>query len=352
MTKSINDRKQDHLRILRHDKDCDRRKYYFDAIRLSHRALPEIDFDDVDTRITFMGKPLSFPLLISCMTGGSGEELLQINRRLAAAAEATGVAMGTGSQRVMIEDDDARESFMLRREAPTTLLFGNLGAIQLNYGITPERCAQLISETGMDALCLHLNPLQEAVQPEGNTRFRGITDRIHDVVSTLEVPVIVKEVGAGISLEDALILLETGVRYIDVAGAGGTSWSRIEHRRDDTGMGPGLCFEDWGIPTPEAIRLLAPLRDRLSIIASGGIRTGLDMAKAIILGASLCGIARPFLDAASESTEAVIAHILRLKREFQTAMFLLGIASVDDLTGRTGLILNIPDARNGEGDHT
>lgn len=338
MSNSINDRKADHIRILRHDKDTDRRKYYFDDIRLTHRALPEIDLDEVDTRLTFMGKTLSFPLLISCMTGGSGAELLQINRHLAEAAEATGVAMGTGSQRVMFEDASARDSFMLREQAPNALLLGNLGAVQLNYGITPADCNRLVRETGVDALCLHLNPLQEAVQPEGDTRFRGVTARIRELVANLEVPVIVKEVGGGISIEDALILLDNGVRFIDVAGAGGTSWSRIEHGRAG-GDSPGLCFQDWGIPTPDALRRLAPLRDRLTLIASGGIRTGLDIAKAMILGASLGGIARPFLEPAAESTAAVIAHIGRLKREFQTAMFLLGVARTEDLIGRPDLIL-------------
>lgn len=341
MSSPVNDRKLDHIRILRHDKDTDRRKYYFDEIRLTHRALPEIDLDEVDTRIDFMGKTLSFPLLISCMTGGSGDELLQINRNLAQAAEETGVAMGTGSQRVMLADDSARASFMLRSHAPNTLLLGNLGAVQLNYGITPADCSRLVRDTGVDALCLHLNPLQEAVQPEGDTCFRGITEKIRALVASLEVPVIVKEVGCGISIEDALILLDNGVRFIDIAGAGGTSWSRIEHGRAPDRESPGLCFQDWGIPTPDAIRRLAPLRDRLTLIASGGIRTGLDMAKALILGASLCGIARPFLEPAAESAEAVATHIRRLKREFQTALFLLGVSRASDLVGRTDIIQEI-----------
>lgn len=340
MSNPVNDRKFDHIRILRHDKDTDRRKYYFDDIRLTHRALPEIDLAEIDTRITFMGKTLAFPLLISCMTGGSGAELLRINRHLAEAAEATGVAMGTGSQRVMLEDASARDSFMLREQAPTALLLGNLGAVQLNLGITPADCNRLVRETGVDALCLHLNPLQEAVQPEGDTCFRGVTERIRELVASLEVPVIVKEVGCGISIEDALILLDNGVRCIDVAGAGGTSWSRIEHGRAGVGQNPGLCFQDWGIPTPEALRRLAPLRDRLTLIASGGIRSGLDIAKAMILGASLGGIARPFLEPAAESTEAVISHIRRLEREFRTAMFLLGVSRTEDLIGRTDLILS------------
>jgi isopentenyl-diphosphate delta-isomerase len=335
----VNDRKLEHLRVIRHDPDADRRKFYFDAIRLTHRALPEMDLDEVDTRVLFMGKRLSFPLLISCMTGGCGEELRRINRNLAIAAETAGIAMGTGSQRVMIGNPQARDSFMLRDHAPSTLLFGNIGAVQLNSGITAGQCAQLVGETGMDALCLHLNPLQEAVQPGGDTCFRGLAARIREVVDTLAVPVIVKEVGAGIGPQDARALIGAGVRYIDVAGAGGTSWSRIEHARDASGDSPGLCFQDWGIPTPEALLRLASLREQVTLIASGGIRTGLDMAKAMVLGASLCGIARPFLEPAAISAEAVLQHIGRLKREFQTAMFLLGTATVADLVGNRSILL-------------
>jgi len=340
----VSDRKLDHLRILRHDGDTDRRKFYFDAVRLIHRALPEMDLDEVDTGISFMGKTLSFPLLISCMTGGSGEELRRINRNLAEAAETAGIAMGTGSQRVMLEDPTARDSFLLRDVAPSALLFGNIGAVQLNGGVTPEQCGQLVRDAGLDALCLHLNPLQEAIQPEGDTCFRGIADRIRDVVTHLHAPVIVKEVGSGIGAEDARRLIRAGVRYIDVAGAGGTSWSRIEHRRDTSGASAGLCFQDWGIPTPEALKRLAPLGDQVTLIASGGVRTGLDMAKAMVLGASLCGIARPFLEPAAISASAVLDHIRRLRREFQTAMFLLGVSRVSELTGNQALLLGNADA--------
>ncbi len=346
MSSALNNRKQDHLRIIRHDADTDRRKLYFDAIRLVHRALPEISRDDVDPRMVFMGRTLAFPLLIAGMTGGSGAEILEINGNLAAAAEATGVAMGTGSQRIMLEEETARESFMLRSHAPSALLFGNLGAVQLNLGVTPGDCRRLVREIGADALCLHLNPLQEAVQPGGgDTCFRGLADRIGEVVAALDVPVIVKEVGAGIGIEDARLLLRAGVRFIDVAGAGGTSWSRIEHCRDRANASPGLCFQDWGLPTPDAIRQLAPLRDQISIIASGGVRTGIDMVKAMILGASLCGVARPFLESAAKSADAVIEQILKLKSEFQTAMFLLGVETPSALLGRTDLILTFAEGR-------
>jgi isopentenyl-diphosphate delta-isomerase len=335
----LNDRKHDHLRILSVDPETDRRKFYFDTVRLKHRALPEIDMASVDTGTTFMGKALSFPLLISCMTGGVGEELRHINRNLAIAAEATGVAMGMGSQRIMLVDDEARHSFRLRQFAPNALLLGNLGAVQLNRGVTPEDCATLVKDTEVDALYLHLNPLQEAVQPEGDTDFSGLAEKIGEVVRALEVPVIVKEVGAGIGPEDAERLIAAGVTFIDVAGTGGTSWSRIEAHRDETGSLPGMLFEDWGLPTPEALKLLHPYRDRATLIASGGIRTGLDMAKAMILGASLCGIARPFIDRAKESPERVIDFISTLKKQFETAMFLLGVECVSDLIDNQDLLL-------------
>jgi len=335
----LNDRKHDHLRILSEDPDSDRRKFYFDQVRLKHRALPEIDMASVDAGTTFLGKSLSFPLLISCMTGGAGEELRHINRNLAIAAEATGVAMGMGSQRVMLVDEEARLSFQLRKFAPHALLFGNLGAVQLNNGVTPSDCQRLVDETGLDALYLHLNPLQEAVQPEGDTDFSGLAERIGEVVQALSVPVIVKEVGAGIGPDDAERLIAAGVRYIDIAGSGGTSWSRIEAHRDQSGCLPGMLFQDWGLPTPEALELLNPYRAQVTLIASGGVRSGLDMAKSLVLGASLCGIARPFIDYAKESPESVIDFINRLKRQFETAMFLLGVTSVDDLVGNRSLLL-------------
>jgi len=340
MNEALNRRKLEHLRVLRDDPDVDRRKFYFEEIRLKHRALPEVDFESVDTTAEFMGKTLSFPLLISCMTGGAGDELREINRNLARAAEATGVAMGLGSQRVMLEDGNARASFHVRDVAPKVLLFGNLGAVQLNRGVTPADCARLVEETGLDALCLHLNPLQEAVQPEGETNFANLAERIAEVVQALPVPVIVKEVGAGIGREDAELLIGAGVTFIDVAGAGGTSWSRIEYHRDRAGCSPGELFQDWGLPTPAALKQLRPCTDQVTLIASGGVRSGLDMARAMVLGASLCGIARPFLDHAAVSAERVIRYIESLHRQFRTAMFLLGLKKVTNLVDNQTLLLD------------
>ena len=332
MSMRMNKRKRDHLRILSDDPLTDRSKSYFDKIRLKHRALPQIDLEEVDTEIFFMEKRLSFPLIISSMTGGGGDEFLRINRNLAEAAEKAGVALALGSQRVMLTDADAEASFRLRKYAPNILMFGNLGAVQLNNGVGVDDCRRIVDVSEVDALYLHLNPLQEAIQPEGNTNFRELDERIAEVVNGLEHPVVVKEVGCGICSQDALLLMNAGVRYIDVAGSGGTSWSRIESHRSGC-CDTGIVFQDWGLPTPEALRQLAPLcRNRAELIASGGIRTGIDMVKAMALGASVCGIAGPFMSRAAESAEAVVHYIEELRNQFRVAMFLLGIRSVSELT--------------------
>jgi len=330
-------RKAEHVRIVAKDKSMDRRKFYFDQIRLTHRALPEIDLKDIDPSVEFLGKKLSFPFMISSMTGGGDKMLRKINTRLAEAAEAEGIAMGVGSQRIFFSEPTAKSSFDLRGVAPNALLLSNLGAVQLNEDMTLQHAKAVVDILKADALCIHLNSLQEAIQPEGDTDFSNLWKKIGDIVQGLDVPVIVKEVGAGISLADAELLLKAGVQFIDVAGAGGTSWSRIEAARcDDPSLGE--LFQDWGIPTPEALKALAPLD--VTLITSGGVRTGVDMVKAMILGASFCGMARPFLTPAMESTDAVRKVIQRIKKEFVTTMFLLGARTVDDLKGHTELIID------------
>ena len=331
-------RKIEHVQIVSQNEETDRRKSYFDEIKLTYRALPEIDLKAVDPSVEFLGKKLSFPLLISSMSGGGDKLLKKINTNLAAAAEAEGIAMGVGSQRILFSEPAAKLSFDLRSVAPSAVLLSNLGAVQLNEGMTLSHARAVVQALDADALCIHLNPLQEAIQPEGDTNFFGLAEKIGEIVRGLNVPVIVKEVGAGISPADAELLIRAGVKYIDVAGAGGTSWSRVEAERSET-PALGKLFQDFGLPTPLALRQLAPYRDRATLIASGGIRNGIDMAKAIILGSSLCGIARPFLVPAMESVDAVRAVIQRLKREFTTAMFLLAAAGVDEIKNRTELIL-------------
>ena len=336
-----NDRKIEHIRILENDAETERAMGHFDRIRLVHRALPEVSLDDIDTGTTFLGKRLKLPLLISSMTGGDHELVRRVNRNLAEAAEECGVAMGVGSQRVQFTHPPARESFSLRDAAPTTLLFANLGAVQLNLGFGLEQCREAVATLGADALYLHLNPLQEAVQPEGDTDFRGLADRIREIAAGLPVPVILKEVGSGFSPADVALAHAAGIRHIDLAGAGGTSWSRIESHRHASPAARtlGMLFQDWGIPTPDALRLLKPWQDRVDFIASGGVRSGIDMARAIILGARLCGLAAPFLRPAMNSPDAVVEAIRKIGREFRTAMFLLGTPDVARLHANESLLL-------------
>ncbi len=363
-------RKVEHVKIVAKNGETDRRKFYFDDIHLTNRALPELDLKAIDLSVEFMGKKLSFPLLISSMTGGGDKLLKKINTNLAEAAEAEGVAMGVGSQRIFFTEPTSRSSFDLRGVAPTALLFSNLGAVQFNEDMTVEHARAVVQVLKADALCLHLNPLQEAIQPEGDTNFSGLQEKIGEIVAGLDVPVIVKEVGAGISAADAELLVEAGVQYIDVAGTGGTSWSRVESERgEDSSLGE--LFQDWGLPTPMALKALAchnktlvrrasciqepviskqghtpsriregrPTMSELTLLASGGIRSGVDMAKAMILGASLCGMARPFLNPAMESADAVRKVIQQLRREFVTAMFLLGADRVEKIQGNDDLII-------------
>lgn len=342
MSRRTNDRKWRHIRTILTDQGSDRRRHYFDAILLRHRALPELDLRSISPAISFMGKTLSFPLLISSMTGGDHDIIRKINANLARAAEACGVAMAVGSQRVMFDNAQARRSFELRKYAPSTLLFANLGAVQLNYGFGPEHCREAVAVLDADGLFLHLNPLQEAVQPRGNINFAGLAQKMGAVAKAVKKPVIAKEVGAGISPEDVRLLLKHGIRYIDVAGAGGTSWSRIEHHDlvERTGAELGLVFQDWGIPTPLALSMLKPFRQHAVLIASGGLRSGMDMVKAMVLGASLCGMAAPFLKPAMQSVKAVVQVIEHLRKEFITTMFLLGIRDPRDLIGNESLLLD------------
>lgn len=341
MPDTTNDRKIQHIRVIEEDPLVDRSGRCFDAIQLRHRALPQLALEEVDPSLEFLGRRLSFPLLISSMTGGDHELVLKVNHNLALAAEATGVALAVGSQRVMFSHPAARQSFDLRPLAPNALLLGNLGAVQLNCGLGVEECAAAVETLQADGLFLHLNPLQEAVQPEGDTDFRALDRRIAEVVAALDVPVILKEVGAGLSPADIALGLEAGVRHFDVAGRGGTSWSRIEQHRRGLGESDdlGVLFQDWGLPTPEALRLAQPYMDRAAFIASGGLRTGIDMVKSVILGGSLCGLAAPFLKPAMHSPEAVIAAIQRLRKEFVTAMFLLGVSTPEELRLNDALLL-------------
>jgi isopentenyl-diphosphate delta-isomerase len=340
MSDPTNERKIEHIRAIEKDPAIERGGAWFDRIHLRHRALPNLDLAAIDSSTSMLGKTLSFPLLISSMTGGDHALVRTINCNLAEAAERCQVALAVGSQRVMFTQPEARASFELRHLAPTTLLMGNVGAVQLNYGFDQHQCQQAVDCLEADALYLHLNPLQEAIQPEGDTNFAGLGERIAALASTLSVPLILKEVGCGLAPEDIAAGLACGITLFDVAGSGGTSWSRIEYHRCTGGEDPtGLRFQDWGTPTPLALQLAQPYADRATLIASGGLRDGIDMVKSVILGGSLCGLAAPFLRPAMESADAVVAVIEQLRREFRIAMFLLGTPDIASLFRNQNLLL-------------
>lgn len=320
-------RKAEHLRLAM-DSRNQLEAHYFDDWRLEHDALPELSLDTLDTHTLFLGRWLDAPLLISCMTGGTAEAGV-INRNIAAAAQACGVAVGVGSQRAAIEDPSLAWTFQVRELAPDVPLLANLGAVQLNRGYGLDECRAAVDMIGADALVLHLNVLQEAIQPEGDTDFRGLVDRIAQVAAGLHVPVIVKEIGCGISGPVARRLQEIGVRFVDVAGLGGTSWARIESRRAPDAQ-LGERFAGWGIPTPDAIRQVSAIQG-ITVIGSGGVRTGIDVAKALALGASIAGLAHPFLAPARESAAAVEDSVRRIVRELRVAMLCSGAGDVDAL---------------------
>ena len=324
---SERDRKLEHLRLALEDRN-QLHGDYFDAYVFEHRALPELDLADVDTSVSFLGRRLGAPLIISCMTGGNAEAA-RINRHLAGGAEATRVAVGVGSQRKAIEDESTASTFEMRPWAPSVPLLANLGAVQLNYGFGIRECRRAVRMIEADALVFHLNTLQEAIQPEGQCNFARLLPKMGAIARELDVPVIVKEIGCGISAATARELLAQGIRIVDTAGVGGTTWARIEAARARKSE-LGEVFAEWGIPTPTAIRQLATVQG-LTIIGSGGVRNGLDVAKAIALGAELVGMAYPFLRAANESVERVAETVRRTVHELKIAMFCVGARTIAEL---------------------
>jgi isopentenyl-diphosphate delta-isomerase len=315
----------------------------FSDLRFEHDALPEIDKDAVSTEIHLLGKRLAAPLVVGAMTGGT-PRAGDLNRRLALAAEACGVGFALGSQRKMIGDPSTRITYAVREAAPRLpLLFGNIGAVQLNYGVGAPEIRRLIEGVGCDAFFFHLNPLQEAIQPEGDTRFSGLVSKLRSIVPALGVPVLLKEVGAGISRATALKIRELPVAGVEVSGTGGTSWSKIESLRtaDPVQRSTGELFARWGIPTTESIAICRSVLPGRVVIASGGIRNGIEVAKAIALGADAAALALPFLRAAEESVEAAVLAIRRVIEELRTAMFVTGCRTVSELAQRP--LLRAPD---------
>lgn len=333
-------RKEEHLHIsLNHDVEFKEISTGFEEYRFIHQALPEIDLAGVDISTRLFGKRLNAPLVISSMVGGI-DTATRINKNLAQAAQALGLAMGIGSQRCFIDEPAVAPTYQVRDVAPDIVLFANLGAVQLNNKYSAVECQRAVESIEADALVIHLNPLQEALQPEGNTNFAGLLGKIESLCRELKVPVIVKEVGWGIAENVARKLAEAGVAGIDVAGAGGTSWSEVERCRIPSGATNNIAaaFASWGIPTAQSIKMARRGAPDLFLIASGGIRSGLDAAKAIALGADAAGIATPLLKAADISADDVITSIREVIEGLRISMFCLGAGDISKLKNSPLLI--------------
>lgn len=328
----IDQRKADHIKINLEQDVRSALTTGLENYRFTHEALPELDLNRLDTTLSLFGKRLAAPILISSMTGGTAEAET-INLRLAEAAQETGIAMGVGSQRAAIEHPEQAGTFQVRRVAPDILLFANLGAVQLNYGYTIDHCRRAVDMIQADALILHLNPLQEAVQDAGDVNFEGLAKKIEEVCKQIEVSVIAKEVGWGISEKTAKLLADCGVQAIDVAGAGGTSWSQVEMHRapDEFTRQLAATFVGWGIPTSDSILNVKKAIPDMTIFASGGIKDGLDIAKCVALGATLGGMAGQFLKAAAVSAEKAVEMIKLTKRQIEVTMFSSGAGNLEEL---------------------
>ena len=328
MSADIGKRKGDHLDLaVDGDVGFRGKTTLFENVRLVHDALPDLDADAIDTSVVLLGKRLRAPLLIAAMTGGT-PRAGELNRRLAAIAEARGLGFGLGSQRAMHVDGGKRETYAVREAAPTTLVLGNVGVVQAR-AMSGEELSALVADVGADALCVHLNPAMEIVQPGGDRDFRDGTATLARIVGELGVPVVAKETGCGLSRGVARRLHAAGVRHVDVSGAGGTSWVAVEtHRAEGAAKELGEAFWDWGIPTAATVAACArePFE---TIIATGGVASGLDVARALVLGATAAGVARPVLQALARDGEAGVHRLLdRIESELRAAMLLVGARDV------------------------
>ncbi len=335
----ISSRKADHLDLAtRGDVGFRRTTTLFECVRLVHDALPELDFDSIDLTTRILGKRLKAPLLIAAMTGGT-ERAREINRELSSIAEERGYAFGLGSQRAMQKKKQAAASYQVRDVAPSMLLLGNIGVVQATKMSTDE-VAALVTEVGADALCVHLNPAMELVQKEGDRDFRGALDTLGRLSRELAVPVVAKETGSGLSPDVARRLFAAGVRHVDVSGAGGTSWVAVEtERASEERRGLGEAFREWGIPTAASVALVAPFGFD-TVFATGGVSTGLDVAKAIALGASAGGIARRVLQALDQGgRDGAMAMLDQVETELRMAMLLVGAGNVAQLRDKPKLLL-------------
>ena len=333
MTDSIHQRKAEHIEITLNEKVTGNHiTTGLERVSFTHNALPEIDFNEISVESKFVGKARPTPFMISSMTGGAAFAET-INRNLALAAEEKGWVLALGSMRALIESKEHRASFQVRQYAPSVPIIANLGAVQLNYGFGIDQCRQIIEMTEADTLVLHLNSLQEVIQPNGDLNFKDLLVKIEQLTELLEVPVGVKEVGWGIDGMTAKKLCDVGVSFIDVAGAGGTSWSQVEKYRstDPVKQAAAETFSVWGIPTVDCIVSVREKIGEQSIVASGGMSTGLDAAKTIALGADIVGFGRSILKEATQSSEDVIRVMETKELELRLAMFGVGASTLDEL---------------------
>lgn len=333
MTLEINQRKTEHIDLcLKENVEGINKTTGLEGISFIHNALPEIDFNDISLETSFLDKKVKAPFLVSSMTGGS-ELAANINHNLAKAAEDKGWAIGLGSTRALLESDSHKESFMIRKSAQTVPLIANLGAVQLNYGYGVEEVKQIIERTGADSLVLHLNSLQEVIQDGGDLNFKDLLPKIEKICREIDQPIGVKEVGFGIDGHVAKQLTDVGIAYVDVAGAGGTSWSQVEKLRsqDPLRKAAAEAFNSWGLPTKDCIVSVNKHIQGIPVVASGGMKTGLDAAKAITIGADMIGFARQLLQAATESVEAVKLAMDQIELELKIAMFGIGVKNIDEL---------------------
>jgi isopentenyl-diphosphate delta-isomerase len=340
---TIRKRKTDHLKIALSDisqvGDPGFRNY-----RFIHNSLPELNFEEIDTSTLFLGKKVNYPFFISCMTGGVAKGK-KINRNLAQAAQKYGIAMGVGSQRAAIEHRELEDLFMAREAAPDIPLMANIGIVQLNYGFGLKEFRRCVDMIKADALVVHINPIQEVIQVEGDRNWKGLVAKLQRVVERIGVPVIAKEVGFGLSTTVVRRLYEIGIRIFDTAGWGGTNWALVEGLREKADKRIGELFSGWGIQTVESIKMCADFNRKLildkkepiTVIGSGGVRSGVDIAKAIALGSDLVGIAAPFAKAALRSTEEVEKLIEEYALGLRISMFGIGVSNIENLKNTKSL---------------
>ena len=341
-------RKAEHIKICLEQKAQARKATTgFEDIQLVHRALPEVDRQKISLSASFLGKKLSAPLIVGAMTGGT-EEATKINASIAGAVEKLGLGMGVGSQRAAIEDQKLEKTYSIaRKKAPTAFLIANIGGVQLVHGYTLKEVKKAVEMIDADAVAVHLNAVQEALQPEGQTNFKGVLAKISEIAGELDMPVIVKETGCGISAEDAKALEAAGVKAIDIGGVGGTSFAAVEYYRSTSPNNMGEAFWDWGIPT--AVSLIETTQTvKIPVIASGGVRSGLDIAKSLALNASLASISQPVLEAAVKGAKKTEELLSCLIDELRNVMFLVGAENLESLAkvpvvvaGKTAEWLNI-----------